>query len=56
LGAPLMRYTMITDDDEANYGFNDYDYDYDYGILSIWKEYFNAKSNWLSTSNNYMTN
>jgi hypothetical protein len=35
-----MRYTMITDDDEANYGFNDYDY----GTLSIWKEYFWANN------------
>jgi hypothetical protein len=32
LGAPLIRDTMITDDDEDNYGFNDYDYDYDYGF------------------------
>jgi hypothetical protein len=33
LGAPLIRDTliidtMITDDDEENYGFDDYDYDY----------------------------
>jgi hypothetical protein len=28
LGAPLIRDTMITDDDEDNYGFDDYDYDY----------------------------
>jgi hypothetical protein len=28
LGAPLIRDTMITDDDEDNYGFNGDDYDY----------------------------
>jgi hypothetical protein len=27
LGAPLIRDTMITDDDEDNYGFNGDDYD-----------------------------
>jgi hypothetical protein len=25
LGPPLIRDTMITDDDEDNYGFDDYD-------------------------------
>jgi hypothetical protein len=42
LGAPLIRDTMIKDDDEDNYGFNDYDYDYDYGFWCSfhWKEYF----------------
>jgi hypothetical protein len=28
LGAPLIRDTMITNDDEDNYDFDDYDYDY----------------------------
>jgi hypothetical protein len=28
LGAPLIRDTMITDDDVVNYGFDDYDYDH----------------------------
>jgi hypothetical protein len=28
LGAPLIRDTMIIDDDEDNYGVNDYDYNY----------------------------
>jgi hypothetical protein len=36
LGAPLIRDTMIIDDDEDNYGFNDEDNygfdDYDYGF------------------------
>jgi hypothetical protein len=33
LGAPLIRDTMIIDDDEDNDGFYcDYDYDYDYGF------------------------
>jgi hypothetical protein len=32
LGAPLIRDTMITYDDEDNYGFNGDDYDYDYGF------------------------
>jgi hypothetical protein len=30
LGAPLIRDTMITDDDEDNDGFDGYDYDYDF--------------------------
>jgi hypothetical protein len=28
LGAPLIRDTMITDDDEDNYGFDGDDFDY----------------------------
>jgi hypothetical protein len=28
LGAPLIRDTKITDDDEVNYDFNGYDYDF----------------------------
>jgi hypothetical protein len=28
LGAPLIRDTMITDDDEDNYGFGGDDFDY----------------------------
>jgi hypothetical protein len=30
LGAPLIGDTMITDDDEVNYGFDGDDYDYDF--------------------------
>jgi hypothetical protein len=30
LGAPLIRDTMVTYDDEDNCGFNGDDYDYDY--------------------------
>jgi hypothetical protein len=26
LGAPLIRDTMVIDDDKDNYGFDDYDY------------------------------
>jgi hypothetical protein len=31
---------MVTDNDEDNYGFDDYGYNYDLvsGILSVWKE------------------
>jgi hypothetical protein len=31
---------MVTDDDEVNYGFNDYDYDYGFWFFPVWKEYF----------------
>jgi hypothetical protein len=30
LGAPLIRDTMITDEDKDNYGFDDYDYGFWY--------------------------
>jgi hypothetical protein len=32
LGAPLIRDTIISDDDEDNNDFNCDDYDYDYGF------------------------
>jgi hypothetical protein len=42
LVAPLIRDTIITEDDEVNYGFGDYDYDFWY--FFVWKEYFWANS------------
>jgi hypothetical protein len=58
LEAPLIRDTIVTDDDEDNNGFNDGDYDY---FLSVWKEYIWVNNMGLllklsSTSNNYLTN
>jgi hypothetical protein len=40
LGAPLIRDTMITDDDEVNYGFDGDDYDYGFWYFFVWNEYF----------------
>jgi hypothetical protein len=61
LGAPLIIDTMVTDDDEDNYGFNDDDYDYGFWGSFRWKEYHWVNNLGLilklgSTSNNYLTN
>jgi hypothetical protein len=44
LGAPLVRDTVITDNDDDNYGFNGDDYDYGFGALSVWKEYLRVNN------------